>query len=451
MAVCSNGSVPTQVEELPDNKVRLTVDVPSADVHHAVEHAASDLAESVKIPGFRKGKVPMPVLVSRIGKERIFTEAIESHIAGWYGNAVARTRIRPAEQPELDYDLPASEDQDWRFTATVSVLPKPAVADWKQLQVPYAEPEVPEDYVEHELNVLRSTIAELSPVEDRPAQQSDTVVIDLVAGDGGQRDYVVELGTGRLLPELEEQLVGMSAGEAKDVQLDRPGEDGAAPVQVTMKEIKEKILPPLDDELARSASEFDTVDELRADVEQRLREQLEAEADEAFRRATLDRLVAASNVQVSGPLVDARTRSLLRELDTVMRRSGGSLDAYLQLSGESAETLVARLREQAAASVAGELLLEAAADELGIAVDDEEVDAAFRDRFEDADTIIEQAREAGAYDSEREAMRLARALDRIAAEVERVPPEQAEAREQIWTPDKEKPKTDTKLWTPGSK
>jgi trigger factor len=441
--------VPTQVEELPDNKVRLTVDVPSADVHHAVEHAASDLAESVKIPGFRKGKVPIPVLVSRIGKERIYTEAIESHIAGWYGNAVARTRIRPAEQPELDYDLPASDDKDWRFTATVSVLPKPAVADWKQLQVPYAEPEVPEDYVEHELNVLRSTIAELSPVEDRPAQQGDTVVIDLVAGDGGQRDYVVELGTGRLLPELEEQLVGMSAGETKDVQLDRPGEDSGPPVQVTMKEIKEKVLPPLDDELARAASEFDTVDELRADVEQRLREQLEAEADEAFRRATLDRLVAASNVQVSGPLVDARTRTLLRELDTVMRRSGGSLDAYLQLSGESAEALVARLREQAAASVAGELLLEAAADELGITVTGEEVDAAFRDRFEDADTIIEQAREAGAYDSEREAMRLARALDRITAEVERIAPEQAEAREQIWTPDKEKPKTDTKLWTPG--
>jgi trigger factor len=217
-----------------------------------------------------------------------------------------------------------------------------------------------------------------------------------------------------------------------------------------MKEIKEKVLPPLDDELARSASEFDTLAELRADVEQRLREQLEAESDEAFRRATLDRLVEASNVQVSGPVVDARTRTLLRELDTVMRRSGGSLDAYLQLSGESAETLVARLREQAAASVAGEMLLEAAADELGVAVSDDEVDASFRERFEDGDKIIEQAREAGAYESEREAMRLARALDLIAADVERVPPEQAAAREAIWTPDKEKPKTDTKLWTPGS-
>jgi trigger factor len=441
-----------QVEELPDNKVRLTVDVPKDDVHHAVEHAASDLAESVKIPGFRKGKVPMPVLVSRIGKERLFSEAIESHIAGWYGNAIARTRIRPAENPQLDYELPSSDDQDWRFTATVSVLPKPAVADWRQLQVPYAEPEVPEDYVEHELNALRVTIAELSPVDDRPAQQGDTVVIDLVTSDGeGQRDYVVELGTGRLLPDLEDQLVGMQVGETKEIHLERPGEAEAAPVQVTMKEIKEKVLPPLDDDLARSASEFDTIGELRADVEQRLREQLEAEADEAFRRATLDRLVEASNVAVSGPVVDARTRTLLRELDGVMRRSGGSLDAYLQLSGETAEALVARLREQAAASVAGEMLLEAAADELDITIGDEEVDQSFRERFDEADTIIEQAKEAGAYESEREAMRLAQALDRIAAEVERVPPEQAAAREAIWTPDKEKPKTDTKLWTPGSK
>jgi trigger factor len=443
--------VSAQVEELPDNKVRLTVDVPKADVHHAVEHAASDLAESVKIPGFRKGKVPMPVLLSRIGKERLYTEAIESHIAGWYGNAVARTRIRPAEQPQLDYELPASDDQDWRFTATVSVLPKPAVADWKTLQVPYAEPTVPEDYVDHELNVLRSTVAELSPVEDRPAQQGDTVVIDLIAEDGGQRDYVVELGSDRLLPELEEQLAGMSPGETKDVELDRPGEERPTPVQAVMKEVKEKVLPPLDDDLARSASEFDTIDELRADVEQRLREQLEAEADEAFRRATLDRLIEASNVRVSGPLVDARTRTLLRELDNVMRRSGGSLDSYLQLSGESAENLVARLREQAAASVAGELLLEAAADQLGIDVSDDEVEQAFRDRFDDADTVLEQAREAGAFESEREAMRLARTLDRIAAEVERIPPEQAEARERIWTPDKEKPATETKLWTPGSK
>ena len=441
----------TQVEELPDNKVRLTVDVPKADVHHAVEHAASDLASSVKIPGFRQGKVPMPVLVNRIGKERLYSEAIESHISGWYSNAVASSRIRPADQPQLDYELPDSEDEDWRFTATVPVLAKPDVADWKKLEVPYAEPEVPEDLVDHELNVLRSTVAELAPVEDRPAELGDTIVLDLVADDGGgQRDYVVELGSGRLIPELEEQLVGMSAGETKEIQLDRAGEEEGVKVEAVVKEIKEKVLPELDDELARSASEFDTLDELRADIEQRIRDQIEAEADEAFRRATLDRLVQASNVQVSGPLVDARTRTLLRELDAVLQRSGGSLDAYLQMSGDSPENLVTRLQEQAAASVAGELVLEAAADQLGIEVSEEEVDEAFRERFEEPDKIIEQARAAGAYDTERENMRLARALDRIVEEVERIPPEQAAARDAIWTPDKENPTEKPNLWTPGS-
>ena len=440
-----------QVEELPDNRVRLTVDVPKADVHHAVEHAASDLAETVKVPGFRKGKVPLPVLVSRIGKERLYSEAVESHIAGWYGNAIARTRIRPAEQPDLDYELPQSDSEDWRFTATVSVLPTPDVADWTKLQVPFEEPELPEDLVDHELEVLRSTVAELAPVDGRAAQEGDTVVVDLVAGDEGQRDYVVELGSGRLAPELEEQLVGMSAGEVKEIPLEVPGEEGPRQLQATMKEIKEKVLPALDDELARSASEFDTLDELKGEIEQRLRAQLDAEVEDAFRRATLDRLVAATNVNASGPLVEARTRTLLRELDAVMRRSGATLETYLQVSGDSAENLVTRLREQAAASVAGELVLEAVADDLDIQVSDEEVDESFRARFEEPEKVIEQAREAGVYETERESIRLSRALDRVAGEVERVPPEQAAAREAIWTPDKEKPATETKLWTPGSK
>ena len=440
-----------QVEELPDNKVRLTVDVPKEDVHHAVEHAASDLAESVKIPGFRKGKVPMPVLVSRIGKERLYSEAIESHIAGWYGNAVAQARIRPADQPELDYELPANDSEDWKFTATVPVLAKPEVVDWKKLQVPYAEPDIPDDLVDHELNVLRSTVAELVPAEGRPAQLGDTLVVDLVAGDEGQHDYVVELGGGRLVPEIEEELVGMSAGETKEIELGRAGEQEPVRVQAVVKEIKERVLPELDDELARSASEFDTLDELRDEIEQRLRGQIEAEVDEAFRRATVDMLVDASNVQVTGPLVDVRTRTLLRELDAVMRRSGATLESYLQMSGDSAENLIARLREQAAASVAGELVLEAVADQLGIEVTDEDVDAAFRERFDEPEKIIEQARAAGAYETERETMRLARALDQVVEEVERIPLEQAAAREAIWTPEKEKPAEKPKLWTPGSK
>src|SRR5712691_1455624 len=439
------------VEELPDNKVRLTVDVPREDVHHAVEHAANDLAASVKIPGFRKGKVPRPVLVSRIGKERLYAEAIESHISGWFWNAAARTGIRPADRPELDYELPANDEEDWRFTATVPVLPKPDLPDWTQLEVPTTEAEVPNELVEAELDVLRGTVAELVPITDRPAQAGDTVVVDLVRESGeAQRDYVVEVGSGRLVPELEQQLIGMSAGESREVRFELPEEELAV-VTATMKEIKEKVLPPLDDELARAATEFDTVDELRTEIEGRLRDQVEAQVNEAFRRSTLDELVAAARVDPSGPLVDARTRTLLRELDDVMRRQGASLDTYLQVTGGTADELVERLHSQARLSVAGELVLEAAADKLGIEISDEQVDEAIRERFEEPERVTQQLRESGSYEQERKSLRMAAALDRVVAEVKAIPLDQAQAREQIWTPDKEKPNTETKLWTPGSK
>ena len=438
------------VEELPDNKVRLTVDVPSEDVHHAVEHAASDLAASVKIPGFRKGKVPMPVLVNRIGRERLYTEAIESHIGGWFWDAATRSGIRPADRPQLDYDLPANDREDWSFIATVPVLAKPDVADWTQLEVPAEEAGVPEELVAAELDVLRGTVGTLSPA-DRPAQAGDTLIVDLVREDGqSQRDYVVELGSGRLLPELEEQLIGMSPGETREARFEGPDEKLSV-VSATVNDVQERVLPPLDDELARAATEFDTFDELRTEIETRLRSQIEEQVDEAFRRRALDALVDATKVDPDGPLVDARTRALIRELDQVMQRRGTTLDTYLQVTQTSAEQLVERLHEEAKRSVAGELVLEAVADKLGIEVADDDVDAAIRERFEEPDRVIEQLRAGGAYEHERESIRMARALDRVASEVKRIPIEQAEAREAIWTPDKEKPKTETKLWTPGSK
>jgi trigger factor len=393
----------------------------------------------------------VPVLVNRIGKERLYAEAVESHISGWYGNAVARSRIRPAARPELDYELPTSDDQDWSFTATVAVLATPEVADWTQLEVGAPDVEVPEELVNAELDVLRGSVAELSPVEDRPAQLGDTVVIDLIReGGDAQKDYVVELGSGRLVPELEQQLVGMSAGQTREIRFELP-EDRLATVEATVKEIKEKVLPPVDDDLAKAATEFDTADELRAEIEERLRGQIEADVNEGFRRAALDKLVDASNVDVDGPIVDSRTRALLESFDEMLRRRGGTLETYIQVTGTSPDELVGRFRAEAQRSVAGELVLEAVADKLGLQIPDEQVDEAIRERFEDADRVIEQLREGGVYETERESLRLSAALDRVASEVKRIPLEQERARESIWTPEKETPKTETKLWTPGSK
>src|SRR5581483_9380912 len=253
--------VSPQVEELGGNRVRLTVDVSPHDVKHAVEHATHDLAETVKIPGFRKGKVPLPVLVSRVGKERIYAEAVDSHIGGWYSQAVARTRLRPIARPEYDFELPTSDEQEWRFTATVEVQPLPQIVDWTTLEVPRAETVVPDELVERELDALRESVAELAPVTDRPAREGDAVLVDLVSPSGeSQSDMVVELGAGRLADEIEQALVGARVGDTRTVTYELV-DDTTATVDVTVKAINEKLLPDVDDELARSASEFDTIEE----------------------------------------------------------------------------------------------------------------------------------------------------------------------------------------------
>ena len=449
------GRVAVQVEELADDKVRLTVGVPRADMEHALEHATSDLAGSVKVPGFREGKVPPEVLQARLGRERIFKEAVESHIGGWFMNAAATTRIRPIAAPEYDYDLPTSDDQEFQFTATVPVQPKPEPADWTELEVPYAEPEIPEGLIDQELEELRSSVAELAPVEGRAARTGDVLVVDALDEAGeGQRDLVVELGSGRLVEEIERALTGASQGETKEVEFElADGSTGTATVEV--KELKEKVLPPLDDELAKAASEFDTLEELRADIERRIREVLEEEAETQFRSAAVDRLVEASNVQVGGPLVEARTRELLNGLGRSLERRGISAEAYFQLSGQSADELVERMGAEAALSVARELILEAVADQLGLEVSDEEIEELIREQAalqgDDGDEAVQQVFADGRQEILRSDLRLRKALDRVAADAKRVPVEVARAREEIWTPDKETPKTETKLWTPGSK
>jgi trigger factor len=224
-------------------------------------------------------------------------------------------------------------------------------------------------------------------------------------------------------------------------------------VSITVKEIKEKVMPELDDELALAASEFDTLDELRADILERLGAQIAEESEAQFRSDVADALVASSKVDASGPLVEARTRELLRGLARQVEARGIPLDTYLTMTGQDPEELLARLGDEAARSVARELVLDAAADELGIEISDDDVESLVREQAgvvgDDADATLLRLRESGRFEQLRDDLRLRNALDRIAGEVKRIPRDLAEAREQIWTPDKEKQQSDTKLWTPG--
>jgi trigger factor len=439
-----------QVEELPENKVKLTVDVSAHDVHHAVEHAATDLAASVRIPGFRKGKVPMPLLVQRVGRERIYAEAVDSHIGGWFWSAAARARVNPIAQPEYHYDLPTSDSEDWSFSATVEVQPKPEPADWTTLEVPKVEAAVPEEAVQAELETLQRIAAEIVPVEGRAAQEGDTAVIDLVSEDGtSQRDYVVELGSERLVEEVENGIRGLSAGESREIAYELA--DGTSRnATVTLKELKERVLPPLDDDLAKASSEFDTLTELRADIEGRLRAQIDDEIEGIFRAAAIDELVRASNFTAAGPLVEARTRELLNGLGRSLQERGIDANTYLQLTGQTPELLEQRLRAEASLSVSRELVLEAVADQLGIQVSDDDIREELRTAGESDEDIEAFVAEGGA-DRVRDDIRMKKALDRIAADVKPIAPELHEARESIWTPEKDEPAEPAKLWTPGSK
>src|SRR5581483_2084710 len=221
-------------------------------------------------------------------------------------------------------------------------------------------------------------------------------------------DYVVELGRGAVVDEVEMGVVGLSAGETKEIRFELADESSQT-VEVTVREIKEKVLPELDDELARSASEFETLAELRADVE-------------------------------------SRTRELLRALARQVEARGVPLETYLAMTGQQPEQLVARLGEEASRSVARELVLEAVADELGLQVSDEDVEALVREQAgeagDDVDDTLLRLRESGRFETLRDDIRLRDALDRVAGEVKRIPRELADAREAIWTPDKEKQQTE---------
>jgi trigger factor len=445
--------VKTKVEELPESRVRLEVEVPEEDVRHALEHAASDLAGSMRIPGFRKGKVPTRVVAARVGREALWQEAVRSHLDGWFWNAASTSGIRPVASPEVDVaDEPPADGGPFTFTATVAVAPTPEIPDLATVEVGAPEAEVPAEAVQAELDRVRETVAELTTA-DRPVQAGDTVVIDIVGDEAGmQRDYVVELGSGRLLDEIEAALPGTSAGETKAVEFDL--EEGKATVDVTVKDVKEKVLPPLDDELARAASEFDTLDELRADVERELTQQLEDELEVAFRENALDAVVEATSIDSVGPLVERRTADLAAGFVRSLESRGIPLEAFLSMTGQTQEQVIERLRGEAEQSIKRELVLEAMAEQASTDVSDEDVEGVIREQAEvtggDPDGMVATLRESGDFEQLRGDLRLRRALDALVAGVTKIPVDLARAREKLWTPEKEKAGAKMNIWTPGS-
>jgi trigger factor len=461
--------------------VRVEVGVDAEDVDRRVDDAARRLGRELRIPGFRKGKVPPQVVVQRVGRTAVVEQALRDSLPEWYERAVLEAGISPVGDPQLNVgSLPETAGAPLEFSIEVSVRPKARLGRYKGLEVGRAEPEVPDEAIQAELERLREGFGSLNPV-DRAAKEGDHVLIDYrgeVDGEpfeGGEgRDELAELGAGRLLEEFERGLIGASAGDERSIEVPFPEDYRAeqlagrtASFTVTVKEVREKDLPALDDDFAADASEFDTLAELRADIEAKLRQALERRAEDQFREAAVDAAVAEASVELPDDIVAARAAEMWERVERSLAARGVNPEAYLRMQGKSREELIAEARPEAEQALKREAVLEAIAEEEGIEVSEDEMLAALASgpdhegHEHDSRELLERLKGTGRDALLREDLRLRKAVDLIAEHAKPIPIERAEARERLWTPEKEAerkpdegPETaDTgepgKLWTPG--
>jgi trigger factor len=467
----------TTVTELPESRVRVQVNVPSAEIERRVEGKARDLGRKLKLPGFRRGKVPPPLVIQRLGREAVMEEAVRDALADWYVGALESAAIVPVGDPDLDLgDLPPPGG-DLKFSFEIGVLPKATLGEYRGLEVGRPEAAVEEERVDAEVQALRERLARLQTAE-RAAQEGDYVVIDYVgslveesatrvaqsaegrqAGPlaseklepfaGGEgRDQLVELGSGSLIEGFEQALVGAAAGESRTLKLTFPG-DYARPdlagrpasFEVTVKEVKRKELPEIDDDLAVDSG-FDTIEELRGEIRGRLLKEEESRVEAAFREAALDVAVEHAKVEVPAALIEARAKEMWERLRHTLSHSGISREAYLQITGRTEAELLADTAPEAERALRREAVLTAVVAAEAIEPSEEELLEALRPGAESKELspeeVLEELRKAGRLEEIREDLAARRAMELIAAEARPIPIEQARAREQIWTPEKER-------------
>ncbi|HEV2062814.1 MAG TPA: trigger factor [Solirubrobacteraceae bacterium] len=446
----------TTVTELPESRVRVEAEVPPDEVQKRLNQTAQSLGSELRIPGFRKGKVPPPVVIRRIGREAVLDETIRSSLGRWYVAAIDDAGIAPVGDPKLDIGDPPAEGEPLTFSIEIGVRPKAELGEYKGLEVPRREPGADDEAIDREVEALRERLARLETVEEA-AENGDFVVIDYkgsVEGDGGERDYfeggegrdqLIELGSGRLIPGFEEQLTGSRAGDERTVELafppDYPAENLAgkdAVFEVTVKEVKRKHLPELDDDFAVEAAGFDSLEELRDDIRKRLEEGEERQIEAEFREAAVDAAVAQAKIDVPDQLVSDRARELFEQTMHSLSHRGISKDAYLRIAQKTEEELLEEAKPDAEQALKRDAVLTAVVEAEGIEVSDDEVLEALGPDAERSGTkpkkLLDRLRSEGRLDSVKEDLAARKALDLIAEQAKPIDPGRAEAREKLWTP-----------------
>jgi trigger factor len=396
----------------------------------------------------------------------VMEEALREALPEWYERALLEAGVTPVGDPKLDVPGFPGEGEPLSFSIEVAVRPTASLGEYRGLEVGKLEVEVPADAVNQELDRLRESIASLRPVE-RAAAAGDFLAVDYrgeIDGEpfeGGEaRDFLLELGSEGLLDGFDEALEGASAGEEREVNVRFPDDyrperlAGAdATFKVDVKEVREKQLPELDDEFAAEASEFDTLTELREDITEKIHAALEQRAEDEFRQAAVDAAVAEASVEVPADVVEARATDMWERVERSLQARGISPETYLRMQNRSREELIGDAKPDAEQALKREAVLAAIAEQEGIEVGDEELVESLRHTAEEhedttPEKLLERLRAAGRDTLLTEELRLRKAADLVAESAKPIPKQQAEAREKLWTPEKEKG-PEGGLWTPG--
>ena len=461
-------TVKTNVTELPESRVRVDAEVPAEEVERRLQQAARKLGGQLRIPGFRKGKVPPPVVMRRLGRDAVFDEALRSSLSEWYIDAIDTAGIAPIGEPDINFaeDVPG-QGEPLAFSIEIGVRPTAKLGQYKGLEVGRREPAVDDAAVDAEVERLRDRLATLDTVE-RPAETGDYVVLDYLGRvddepfPGGEgRDQLIELGSGRLVEGFEDQLIGASAGDERSVSVTFPADYVAelagkdATFDVKVGEVKAKRLPELDDDFASEASEFDTLAELREDIAGKLRDADEHAVEREFEQAVLEAAANEADVELPDTLVHARAHEMLEQTFSALARQGISKDTYLKIAGKDEEELAHEAEPEAAAALRREAVLAAVVAAEEIEPSDEDLlealtPAAERDSSDPAE-LMERLRKAGRLEELRQDVATSRAAELLVREATPITVEQAQAREKLWTPGKEDSESGSgQLWTPGS-
>jgi trigger factor len=461
----------TTVTELGESRVRVQVQVPPNEVEVRLERKARQLGREMRLPGFRRGKVPAPLVIQRVGREVVLEEAVRDTLGNWYSDAIETAGIVPVGDPQLDLaDLP-SQGAALEFSIEIGVLPTAQLGEYKGLEVGRREVVVEDDAIQHEIDGLRERLARLETVE-RPAASGDFVVLDYLGSIGGEpfkggegRDQLVELGSGNLIPGFEEGLEGAGAGETRKIELSFPADypsqelaGGDASFEVTVKEVKHKQLPEVDDDFAVDMG-FDSVAELTDDIRTRLGEADGKRVDAEFREAALDAAVTGAHVETPEALIQAKSREMWDRMLHSLSHRGISREAYLKITGREEDDLIAELASEAAQSLRREAVITAVVTVEAILPSEEDLlevvtPTAEREGVE-PQKLLDELRESGRLEEIREDLAARQAVELIAAEAKPIPIEQARAREKLWTPESEEQQGDDaaesaagRLWTP---